>query len=69
MNPFEYHFGYAWQYSYVHLIPLAVGLIALLFSIRFKRSRWLVASFAIISLVSLRSNSNDPSDTVRPTLE
>ena len=53
MNPFEYDFGYAWQYSYVHLIPLAIGLIALLLSIRFKRSRWLVASSAIISLWGL----------------
>jgi SAM-dependent methyltransferase len=50
MNPFEYDFGYAWQYSHVHLIPIAVGLIALVLSIRFKRSRWLVASFAILSV-------------------
>ena len=41
----QYDFGYAWQFSYVHLIPLAIGLIALLLSIRFNRSRWLVASF------------------------
>jgi SAM-dependent methyltransferase len=49
MNPFEYDFGYSWQYSYVHLIPLAVGLIALLLSIRFKRSRWLVGMSALVA--------------------
>lgn len=50
MNPFEYDFGYAWQYSWIHLIPIAIGLGAVALAVRFKRSRWIVAVGAVVAV-------------------
>lgn len=50
MNPFEYDFGYAWQYSWIHLIPIAIGVIAVVLSLRFKRSRWLTGIGAFVAI-------------------
>jgi ubiquinone/menaquinone biosynthesis C-methylase UbiE len=49
MNPFEYDFGYAWQYSYIHLIPLAIGILVVVLSLRFKRSRWITGVGALVA--------------------
>lgn len=49
MNPFEYDFGYAWQYSWIHLIPMAIGTVAVALSLRFKRSRWTTAIGAVVA--------------------
>jgi ubiquinone/menaquinone biosynthesis C-methylase UbiE len=53
MNPFEYDFGYAWQYSYIHLIPIAVGVIAVFLSLLLKRSRWVTAIGAVVAIWGL----------------
>ncbi len=47
MNPFRYEFGYAWPYAYGHLIPIAIGAIALILAFRFKRT-WLKAIAALV---------------------
>jgi SAM-dependent methyltransferase len=49
MNPFKYDFGYSWQFSYFHLIPLAIGLLALILCVRFNRSRWAIAIASIVT--------------------
>lgn len=53
MNPLEYDFGYAWQYSYIHLIPLGIGLLAVVLSLRFKRSRWITGIGALVAVWGL----------------
>jgi len=53
MNPFEYDFGYGWQYSYIHLIPFAIGLLMAIVSWRLKRSRWLTAIGALVAVWGL----------------
>jgi ubiquinone/menaquinone biosynthesis C-methylase UbiE len=50
MNPFEYDFGYAWQYSWIHVIPLAIGLVVVALSLRFTRSRWIPAVGAVVAV-------------------
>jgi SAM-dependent methyltransferase len=53
MNPFEYDFGYGWQYSYIHVIPLAIGALVAYLSWRFKRSRWITAIGALVAVWGL----------------
>jgi SAM-dependent methyltransferase len=53
MNPFEYDFGYGWQYSYIHLIPLTIGVLAVVLSLRFRRSRWITGIGAVVAVWGL----------------
>lgn len=53
MNPFEYDFGYGWQYSYIHVIPLVIGTLVAYLSWRFKRSRWITTIGALVAIWGL----------------
>jgi SAM-dependent methyltransferase len=53
MNPFEYDFGYSWPYAYGHVIPLMIGVLALIVALRYERSRWFKAIAAVVAVWGL----------------
>jgi SAM-dependent methyltransferase len=53
MNPFEYDFGYGWQYSYIHVVPLVLGALIAYLSWRFRRSRWLTGIGVLVAVWGL----------------
>ena len=49
-SPFTYDFGYPWPITWIHLVPLVLGLGAALLGLRLKWRRWAVALAAVIGV-------------------
>ena len=49
-SPFTYDFGYPWPITWIHLIPLVLGLAALVLGFRLHWRRWLVVLSGVIGV-------------------
>jgi len=55
MNPFKYDFGYEWQYAWIHVIPLAISLIAIVVSVRRRSRPWVFVGASVLGVWALVS--------------
>ena len=49
-SPFTYDFGYPWPITWIHLIPLVLGVAALVLGLRLHWRRWLVVLSGVIGI-------------------
>ena len=49
-SPVTYDFGYPWPLTWIHLVPLVLGLGAALLGLRLKWRRWAIALSAVVGV-------------------
>ena len=49
-SPFLYDFGYPWPITWIHVIPLVLGLAAAALGVRLGWRRWVVGLWSVIGI-------------------